>query len=110
MDSKDRYFEAIQQAHTTQARQYTITHVATNHINVKLKTNTHKHTHSPHSFTTAKRKKKKKLKNSLTINIKQKRKRIQKNKHLTDVEEIYCRRKPSGAVAVVGRKRDWGQV
>ena len=60
MDSKDRYFEAVQQAHTTQARQYTITHVATNHINVKLKTNTHKHTHSPHSFTTAKRKKKKK--------------------------------------------------
>ena len=106
MDSKDRYFEAIQQAHTTQARQYTITHVATNHINVKLKTNTHKHTHSP----LKREKKKKKLKNSLTINIKQKRKRIQKNKHLTDVEEIYCRRKPSGAVAVVGRKRDWGQV
>lgn len=64
------------------------------------------HTHSP----LQREKKKKKLKNSLTINIKQKRKRIQKNKHLTDVEEIYCRRKPSGAVAVVGRKRDWGQV
>jgi hypothetical protein len=46
------------------------------------------------------------LKNPLTINIKQKRKRIQKNKYLTDVEEIYCRRKPSGAV--VGRKERSG--